>query len=169
MRSERINFLASVTAVAGLVGFIGVFADWWRLGYDVSGTRIVLGYYGTADGTGAIAVAASLGAMAFSCAYMLLKDPQIRRITALLMVICSVLLLLTATLGFGRVNEAIGGPNPFLPGVEGEAPYTATVAIGLGISFLAGVIATVASVLLVSRREQGVEVDDAPVPASANA
>ena len=31
MRSERINFLASVTAAAGLVGFIGVFADWFKI------------------------------------------------------------------------------------------------------------------------------------------
>lgn len=159
MRSERINFLASVTAVAGLVGFIGVFADWFTLGYDVSGTRIVLEYYGTVDETGAIAVAASLGALMFGCAYMLLRDQDIRRLTSLLMAFSSIVLLIVATIGFSRVDEAVG-PNPFLPGVEGEATYTATVAIGLGISFLAGVIATVASVLLVSRREQGLEADE---------
>ena len=169
MRSERINFLASVTAAAGLVGFIGVFADWFSLAYEASGVRIVLDYYGTADGTGAIAVAASLGALMFGCAYMLLQDPQIRRITALLVVLSSVVLLICATIGFTRVDEAVGGPNPLLPGVEGEAPYTATVAIGLGISFLAGAIATVSSVLLVSRREQGIEVDEEPVVANASA
>jgi hypothetical protein len=167
MRSERINFLASVTAAAGLVGFIGVFADWFSLAYVASGAKVVLDFYGTADGTGAIAVAASLGALMFGCAYMLLQDPQIRRITALLMVISSAVLLISATIGFTRVDEAVGAPNPLLPGAEGEARYTATVAIGLGISFLAGVIATVASVLLVSRREQGLEVDEAPVTASA--
>jgi hypothetical protein len=162
MRSARISFLAVVTAGAGLVGFIGVFADWFSLAYEVSGTRVVLDFYGTADGTGAIAVAASLGALMFGCAYMLLQDPQIRRITALLMVLSSVTLLIVSVIGFTRVDEAIGAPNPFLPGVEGEARYTATVAIGLGISFLAGIIATVASVLLVSRREAGVE-EDPPV------
>ncbi len=162
MRSSRISFLAVVTAGAGLVGFIGVFADWFSLAYEVSGTKVVLDFYGTADGTGAIAVAASLGALMFGCAYMLLQDPQIRRITALLMVLSSITLLIVSAIGFTRVDEAIGAPNPFLPGVEGEATYTATVAIGLGISFLAGVIATVASILLVSRREAGVE-EDPPV------
>lgn len=167
MRSERINFLASVTAAAGLVGFIGVFSDWFSLAYRVSGVTVVIDYYGTEDGTGAIAVAASLGALMFGCAYMLLQDPQIRRVTALLMVLSSVVLLVSATIGFTRVGEAVGAPTPFLPGVEGEAPYEATIAIGLAISFLAGIIATVASILLVSRREQGLEPDEEPVAAKA--
>ena len=77
------------------------------------------------------------------------------------------MLLISATIGFTRVDEAIGGPNPFLPGVEGEATYTATVAIGLGISFIAGIIATVASVLLVARREAGTEDADAPTTTEA--
>ena len=120
MRSSRISFLAVVTAGAGLVGFIGVFADWFSLAYEVSGTKVVLDFYGTADGTGAIAVAASLGALMFGCAYMLLPDPQIRRITALLMVLSSITLLIVSAIGFTRVDEAIGAPNPFLPGVEGD-------------------------------------------------
>jgi hypothetical protein len=163
--SERISFLAAVTAGAGLVGFIGVFADWYSLAYQVSGVRVVLDFYGTADGTGAIALAASLGALMFGCAYMLLQDPAIRRLTALLMAISSLVLLIAAVIGFTRVDEAIGAPNPFLPGVEDQTRYTATVAIGLGISFVSGVIATVASVLLVSRREAGVEEDPIPEPA----
>jgi hypothetical protein len=159
MRSARISFLAVVTAGAGLVGFIGVFADWFSVAYQAQGAKVVLDYYGTADGTGAIAVAASLGALMFGCAYMLLQDAQIRRVTALLMVLSSVVLLISATIGFTRVDEAIGAPDPFLPGVEGTARYTATVAIGLGLSFVAGVIATVSSILLVGRRESGLEED----------
>jgi len=159
MRSARISFLAVVTAGAGLVGFIGVFADWFSLAYEVSGTTVVLDFSGTADGTGAIAVAASLGALVFGCAYILLQDPQIRRITALLMVLSSVTLLVVSVIGFTRVGEAVGAPNPFLPGVEGSAVWEAAPAIGLGISFLAGILATVASVLLVGRREAGVEED----------
>ena len=162
MRSERINFLASVTAAAGLVGFIGVFADWFKIQYPVAGREIVLGLYGSEDGTGAIALAAGIGALLFGSAYILLKDPQIRRITALLMVICSVALFLSAGIGFTRVDDVVG-PNPFLPGVEGNAPYEATISLGLAISFLSGLIATVASILLVSRREQGLEqADDVP-------
>ena len=159
MNSDRINFLPSVTAVAGLVGFIGVFADWFQISYVVSGSEVVLDSYGTTDGTGAIAVAAGLGALLFGCAYILLQDPDIRRITALLMVISSVVLLVSSAIGFTRIDEAVGGPNPFLPGATGTTPYVASVAIGLPVSFLSGLIATVASILLVSRREQGLEED----------
>jgi hypothetical protein len=164
MRSDRINFLAVVTAAAGLVGFLGVFANWFSLAYQASGTQIVLEFDGTADGTGAVAVAASLGALTFGCAYILLSDPAIRRMTALLMVISSIVLLLVSLIGFTRVGEAIGAPNPFLPGVEGDAVWEGAPAIGLAISCLAGILATVASVLLVSRREAGVE---EPVPVDA--
>lgn len=159
MRSERINFLASVTAAAGLVGFIGVFADWFKIQYPVAGGEVVLGIYGSEDGTGATAMAAGLGALLFGAAYILLRDPAIRRITALLMVISSVALFVSATIGFTRVDDVVG-PNPFLPGVEGQAPFEATVALGLAISFLSGLIATMSSVLLVSRREQGLEEDE---------
>lgn len=156
MRSERINFLAVVTAVAGLTGFIGVFAKWFSYSYQVNGGEITIYLDGTWDPTGAIAVAGGLGAMAFGCAYILLSDASIRRIVALLMVISSFVLLVSSTVGFTRVADAVG-PSPFLPGAEGTTEFTATVAIGLGISFLSGILATVACVLLVARRESGIE------------
>jgi hypothetical protein len=168
MGSERINFLAVVTAAAGLLGFIGVFADWFSLSYVASGTKVVIDFYGTIDGTGAIAAAAGLGALGFGCAYMLLSDPDIRRVTSLLMVISSVLLLVVSVIGFMRVGDAIGKTDPFLPGAEGETPFVATFAIGLGMSFLGGIIATVASVLLVGRREAGLE-DAVDASASSSA
>ena len=59
--------------------------------------------------------------------------------------------------------EAIG-PSPFLPGAEGTTEFQATVAIGLGISFVSGILATTASVLLVGRREAGLEDTDTPAP-----
>lgn len=156
MRSERINFLPAVIATAGLMGFIGVFADWFSVSYQVSGTRVTIEYFGTVDETGSLALAAGLGALVFGCAYILLEDPAIRRITALLMVISSFLLLVVSMIGFTRVEEAIGR-EPFLPGIEGGATFTATVAVGLGLSLVSGLLATVASVLLVSRRESGTE------------
>ncbi len=67
--------------------------------------------------------------------------------------------MLSSAIGFTRVVDTIG-PNPLLPGAEGTTPFSATVAIGLGISLVSGIIATVASVLLVGRREAGLE--DAP-------
>jgi hypothetical protein len=120
---------------------------------------------GTWDGTGAIAFAAGIGTLLFGCAYILLTDPAIRRIVALLMVISSMVLLVCSAIGFTRVAETIG-PNPLLPGAEGQTPFEATVAIGLAMSLASGIIATVASVLLVARREAGLE---EPVEISAAA
>jgi hypothetical protein len=167
MRSERINFLAVVTAVAGLTGLIGVYAKWFSYSYPVEGGTVTIYLEGTWDETGAIAVAAGIGALLFGCAYMLLTDPAIRRIVALLMVFSSVVLLVASAIGFTRVAETIG-PSPLLAGASGETPFNATVAIGLGISLASGIIATVASVLLVGRREAGLEeIADASVTASA--
>ena len=165
MRSERINFLAVVTAVAGLTGFIGVYAKWFSYSYPVDGGTVTIYLDGTWDGTGAIAFAAGIGALLFGCAYILLTDPAIRRIVALLMVISSMVLLVCSAIGFTRVDETIGA-NPLLPGAEGLTPFEATVAIGLAMSLASGIIATVASVLLVARREAGLE---EPVEVSAAA
>jgi hypothetical protein len=165
MRSERINFLAVVTAVAGLTGFVGVYAKWFSYSYPVDGGVITVYLDGTWDATGAIAVAGGLGALMFGCAYILLTDPAIRRIVALLMVISSFVLLIASALGFTRIDEAIG-PSPLLPGAVGTTEFHATVAIGIGISFISGILAMVASVLLVARREAGIEDVDAPVAAS---
>ena len=165
MRSERINFLAVVTAVAGLTGFIGVYAKWFSYSYPVDGGVITVYLDGTWDATGAIAVAGGLGALMFGCAYILLTDPAIRRIVALLMVISSVVLLLSSAIGFTRIDEAIG-PSPLLPGAVGTTEFHATVAIGIGISLISGILAMVASVLLVARREAGIEDVDAPVSAT---
>ena len=155
MRSERINFLAVVTAVAGLTGFIGVYAKWFSYSYPVDGGTVTIYLDGTWDGTGAVALAAAIGALLFGCAYMLMSDPAIRRIVVLLMVISSVLLFLSSAFGFIRVDDAVSDAPP-MPGATGTA-FTAMVAIGLFISLLSGVLATVASVLLVIRRVSGQE------------
>ena len=162
MRSEeRINFLAVVTAVAGLTGFVGVFAKWFSYSYPVEGGIVTIYLDGDWDATGAIALSGGLGALVFACAYMLLKDPAIRRIVALLMVISSVVLLLASVFGFTRVAETVGS-SPLLLGAEGPTEFSATVAIGLPISLISGTLATVASVLLVARREAGLEEGDVP-------
>lgn len=168
MRSERINFLAVVTAVAGLTGFVGVYAKWFNYTYRVEGGFIDIFLDGTWDATGTIALVAGIGALLFGCAYMLLTDAAIRRIVALLMVLSSVVLLLSSAIGFTRAGEAVTN-SPILLGAEGPTRFTASVAIGVGISLVSGILATVASVLLVSRREQGLENDEAtPAPVSAS-
>jgi hypothetical protein len=163
MNSERINFLAVVTAVAGLTGFIGVYAKWFSYEYAVEGGVVTIFLDGTWDLTGALALTGGIGALLFGCAYMLLTDPGIRRAVALLMVLSSVVLLLSSAFGFLRVEEAVTD-SPLMPGATGTE-FTATVALGLAISFVSGVLATVASILLVSRRESGVEEDAAAADA----
>ena len=163
MRSDRINFLAVVTAAAGLTGFVGVYAKWFSYSYPVDTGVVTIYLDGTWDTTGALALAGGLGALMFGCAYILLTDPVIRRITALLMVLSSIVLLLASAIGFTRVAEAIGS-GPLLLGAEGRTEFHATVEIGLGISLVSGILATTASVLLVARREAGRE--DAETPAS---
>lgn len=162
MRSEeRINFLAVVTAVAGLMGFVGVYAKWFSYAYPVEGGIVTVYLDGDWDATGAVALAAGLGALVFACAYMLLRDPAIRRIVALLMAISSFALLVVSIIGFTRVAAAVG-PSPLLLGAEDPTEFRATIAIGLWISFISGILATVASVLLISRRESGMEEGDTP-------
>ena len=161
MRSERINFLAVVTAVAGLIGFIGVYAKWFSYEYQVESGVVTIFLDGTWDMTGALAVTGGIGALLFGCAYILLTDPAIRRIVVLLMVISSVVLLLSSAFGFFRVEDAVTDA-PLMPGATGTE-FTASVALGLAISLAAGVFATVASVLLVVRRESDEEED---VPAA---
>jgi hypothetical protein len=164
MRSDRINFLAVATATAGLTGFVGVYAKWFSYSYPVDNGIVTIYLDGTWDATGALALAGGLGALMFGCAYILLSDPAIRRLTVLLMVLSSVVLLLASAIGFTRVAETIG-PSPLLLGAEGRTEFHATVAIGLGISLVSGILATAASVLLVGRREASVEPADTPVHA----
>ena len=154
---ERIDFLAVVTAVAGLIGFIGVYAKWFSYEYAAEGGTITIFLDGTWDTTGALALTGGIGALAFGCAYMLLTDPAIRRIVVLLMVISSVLLLLASIFGFTRVDDAVTD-SPLMPGATGTE-FTATVAVGLWISLVCGILATAASMLLVTRRESGQEAD----------
>ncbi|HEV2950944.1 MAG TPA: hypothetical protein VGZ51_02480 [Actinomycetota bacterium] len=112
MRSDRINFLAVVTAVAGLIGFVGVYAKWFSYSYPVNGGVITIYVDGTWDTTGAVALAGGLGALMFGCAYILLSDPAIRRITALLMVISSVVLLLASAPGRNGEGRSSRRPLP---------------------------------------------------------
>jgi hypothetical protein len=165
MRSDRINFLAVATATAGLTGFVGVYAKWFSYSYPVDNGIVTIYLDGTWDVTGALALAGGLGALMFGCAYILLSDPAIRRLTVLLMVLSSVVLLLASAIGFTRVAETIG-PSPLLLGAEGRTEFHGTVAIGLGISLVSGILATAASVLLVGRREAGVEPADTRVHAT---
>ena len=165
MLSERINFLAVVTAVAGLAGFIGVYAKWFSYEYAVEGGVVTIFLDGTWDITGALALTGGIGALAFGCAYILLADPAIRRITVILMLISSVVLFLSSAFGFTRVDDAVTA-SPLMPGATGSE-FTATVALGLWVSFVSGLLASVASILLAGGREPAQQEEEATAAAGA--
>jgi len=57
---QKLNFAGIAAAVAGVVGLLGVYADWWETADAV--------YKGTADASGSLALAMSLGLFVFALA-----------------------------------------------------------------------------------------------------
>jgi hypothetical protein len=141
MKAGKISYAGVGVAVGGLIGFLGVIVGWFKLSLPAGGTATVT-LSGTHDWTGTVALAAAVGAFAFGIAYVVLQDPQLRRITGVLGAICSAFLLIMTLVGFSRVGDA-------------------TAATGLAVSFLGGVVAVVGSVL--TSREM---LSEGPAPAA---
>jgi hypothetical protein len=142
MKAGKISYAGVGVAVGGLIGFLGVIVGWFKLSLPVAGGTATVTLSGTHDWTGTVALAAAVGAFAFGIAYVVLQDPQLRRITGVLGAICSAFLLIMSLVGFSRVGDA-------------------TAATGLAISFLGGVVAVVGSVL--TSREM---LSEGPAPAA---
>jgi len=142
MKAGKISYAGVGVAVGGLIGFLGVIVGWFKFSYPLSGGTATVTLSGTHDWTGTVALAAAVGAFAFGIAYVVLQDPQLRRITGVLGAICSAFLLIMSLVGFSRVGDA-------------------TAATGLAISFLGGVVAVVGSVL--TSREM---LSEGPAPAA---
>jgi hypothetical protein len=130
MGSDKISYAGVAGAVAGVVGLLGVFADWWETSTAV--------YRGTADASGKLALAMSIGTFAFGGAYILISDPRIRRSMGALLTLCAVVLVLACLWGLTREADVAAG---------------AQVANGLYVSALGG-IAGVAAGLLALRDSQ---------------
>jgi len=126
--SAPLNFAAAAVALGGLLGFAGVYLNWFKYGYPVSGGTITVYVAGNADWTGEVAFIAGIAAFAFAVAYVLFEDPQMRRLTGALMGIAAVLLLGACIAAFFRVDSATSAPL-----LLGVAPGT-TVAISTGVS-----------------------------------
>jgi hypothetical protein len=138
MKAGKISYAGVGVAVGGVIGFLGVIVGWFKFSYPLGNGTATVTLSGTHDWTGTLAMAAAFGAFALGGAYVLMQDPQLRRITGVLGAVCSAFLLIMSIAGFSRVGDAIGVP---------AAVFTTAAGTGLVISFLGGVIAVVGSVL----------------------
>ena len=138
MKAGKISYAGVGVAVGGVIGFLGVIVGWFKFSYPLGNGTATVTLSGTHDWTGTLAMAAAFGAFALGGAYVLMQDPQLRRITGVLGAVCSAFLLIMSIAGFSRVGDAIGVP---------AATFTTAAGTGLVISFLGGVIAVVGSVL----------------------
>ncbi|TMM25778.1 MAG: hypothetical protein E6F95_01195 [Actinobacteria bacterium] len=126
MKDQRLNYAGIGGAVAGVVGLLGIYADWWETETTV--------YHGTADISGQLALAMSIGLFAFGAAYVLSSDQRIRRAMGALMTLFAVVLTLACVWGLQRTDNVAAG---------------ASTQAGLWVSLLGGVMGIAASMLAV--------------------
>ena len=145
----QISYAGAAGAVGGLLGFAGVYLKWFQYSYQVTGGTITQYLNGTEDWTGQVAFIAGLAALAFGAAYVLLSDPQIRKLTGALMGIGAIFLLAMSLLAFTRADEAVG--QPFLAGVAAGVPTQVAVGTGGGlwISIVGGIAAVYGAYLAI--------------------
>jgi hypothetical protein len=165
MRSERFTYPGIGVAVGGLFGALGVLADWFSFSATVAGGRLTVGLAGTEDWTGRLALVAGVSALLFGAAYILFTDPAIRKVAAVSMAASSAVLLVMSVFGALRVDEVV--PNVVAQSGLSGVTFTSSYAAGLGISFVGGVVAFVASFLAI--REPAGETVDATVEVPAEA
>ena len=158
MKAGKISYAGVGVAVGGVIGFLGVIVGWFKYSYPLGSGTATVTLSGTHDWTGTVAMAAAFGAFAFGGAYVLLEDPQLRRITGVLGAVCSAFLLIMSLAGFSRVADAVGVP---------AAVFTTAAGTGLVISFVGGVIAVVGSVLTSREILSAGPVPAADMPAEA--
>jgi hypothetical protein len=124
MEDQRFNYAGIGGAVAGVVGLLGIYADWWETDTTV--------YHGTADISGQLALAMSIGLFAFGAAYVLFSDQRIRRAMGMLMTLFAVVLTLACVWGVQRADNVAAG---------------ASTKAGLWVSLLGGIMGIAASML----------------------
>ena len=154
MKSGKYSYPGIGVSVGGLIGFIGVLAHWFSFAVPVNGGTVTVSLSGQADWTGALALAASIGAFAFGGAYVLMSDAQIRRVLGILMSACAAFMLVMPLVGYTRVDEAVGIPAPV---------FSAKASVGLAVSFIGGVVAVVGA-LLASKETPAVAAQPEPQP-----
>lgn len=158
MKAGKISYPGVAVAAGGVLGIMGVFLTWFSFSYVLGGQGFSVQLSGLHDWSGSVALIAGFGAFGFGAAYVLLDDPQIRRITSILMSVSAAFLLFMPIVGLMRIHSVAT-----VPGAStgfGE---------GLTLSFVGGVVAVVGS-FLASREKAEDEVKPAePVEAEPEA
>jgi hypothetical protein len=145
--SATLNYAAVAAALGGILGLAGVYLYWFKYSYPVEGGTITQYLGGYEDWTGQVAFIAGIATFAFAVAYMLLLDPQIRRLTGALMGISAVVLLGASIAGFFRVDTATADPILLGLDVGTTVEVTTGAAGGLLVSAVGGIFAVVGAVL----------------------
>jgi hypothetical protein len=145
--SATLNYAAVAAALGGILGLAGVYLYWFKYSYPVAGGTITRYLGGYEDWTGQVAFIAGIATFAFAVAYMLLLDPQIRRLTGALMGISAVVLLGASIAGFFRVDTATADPILLGLDVGTTVEVTTGAAGGLLVSAVGGIFAVVGAVL----------------------
>jgi hypothetical protein len=146
-RSAPLSFAAAAVATGGLLGFAGVYLNWFKYSYAVANGGITLYLGGQEDWTGQLAFIAGIATLAFGVAWILFADPQMRRLTGTLMGVAAVLLLAGCIAAFFRVDSATAGAP--LPGVDPATTVEVVtgVAGGLLVSAVGAIFAVVGTIL----------------------
>jgi hypothetical protein len=142
MGNGKISYAGIGAAVAGVIGILGIYSTWWESDF--------FDFNGTADISGQLALGMAVGLFAMGAAYVLISDPQIRRVTGALATLFAVLLTLSCIWGLLRTDNV--------------AP-TANVSMGLFVSGLGGVLG-IAAGFLVMRDSSASEAEEAAPMAS---
>jgi hypothetical protein len=153
--SAALNYAGIAAALGGILGLAGVYLYWFKYSYPAAGGTLTQYLGGYEDWTGQVAFIAGIATFAFSVAYMLLLDPQIRRLTGALMGISAVILLGASIAGFFRVGTATADQALLGADVGAAVKVTTGVAGGLLVSAVGGIFAVVGAVLSLKGSDQG--------------
>jgi hypothetical protein len=144
MGNGKISYAGIGAAVAGVIGILGIYSHWWESDFFT--------FNGTADISGQLGLGMAIGLFALGGAYVLISDPQIRRVTGALATLFAVLLTLSCVWGLLRTDDI--------------AP-TASVATGLFVSGLGGVLGIAAGLLVMRESAQSEAAEAMPAASMA--
>jgi hypothetical protein len=145
--SSQIDYAAWALIGGGFLVFIGVYLKWFDFSASVGGFSTSASSNGTSDWTGVVAVIAGLVAIGAGGAALLLSD-DIKRTARLIGATAGVVALIVTVIAFFRVSS-VGVDLPTTGGAA--ASIDAKAAVGLYVSFLGAVIATVGGAMAMRR------------------
>src|SRR5262245_52541167 len=145
MGDGKISYAGIGAAVAGVIGILGIYSHWWESDFAT--------FNGTYDISGKLALGMAIGLFAMGAAYVVISDPQIRRVTGALATLFAVLLTLSCIWGLLRTDQI--------------AP-TANVSMGLFVSGLGGVLGIAAGLLVMRDSAQTEATTEMPAESGAS-